>query len=1378
MRRADVVILTAIRLEFDAILKVDAGAVPGSMWEEVMGPNGMPIAFRQFVGHGMRPLRVAVAVAPDMGATAATNTLLPLVEALKPRCIAMCGVCAGRPSKTNLGDVVAEDRTFYHDTGKQRSDGVEQDLTTYKLRDDWKAALEGLDVVANFRDAEWFKARPLTTEAREHRALVALRDGEPEPWKVTDPTLDVDEWKRIVGSLRERQWLAASGRELTDEGRRMVDDLIFKHMGRLPDLSSAGTVQPFRLHVDPIGSGTRVIEDETIWTFISQVMRKALGLDMESAALGELAHRQRQYQLDTVVMKGVMDFADKGRDDHFKEFAARASAECLLWFLRGHVRTEVTPGFDDLLTPGTSPSPSVAPSSSPSSASLPSFLLNARHAVVPWHEGGRSNILEDLDAWADDASRPVAVRLLHAEGGIGKTRLAIEWVRRRRERHDVAGFLVRNPDSRWLERLCGLGPPVLVVVEYAESRADLIALLERVAAFAAATGPRRRVRVLLLARGDGDWWSGLRRHSGAIGALLEDSVSVQLSPLAATVAEREAVFVEASKKFAEVRGHPAVLRPPISLDDERFGRVLYLHMAALAAVEGVAFDAGSLMDAILDHEQRFWVSEAAARHSVPVDVALARQLVAAATLRGGLSTEDEARELCARLARRGLTRDDEVLITLLHYVYERAGETRYLPGLEPDLLGEAMVLRVAAPPKGGGVPVGDTWIQRVLVEGDDAAALTTAFTVLGRASATAPVVIRPWIANLLCSDLPVRAVLALRAAKIVGQRTALSILGDLLAEALDQRGSAVIALDLEREEIPRPTVSLMRVAVWQSRTFLEQAPQGDATSTTEIRARLFAQHGADLAVLGHHEAAYAATHKAVELYRTLRTRNPDVFQRDLAACLNNLGNTLSDLGQRETALVVAQEAVDLRRALAARNPDEFQSDFAASLSNLGNRLSDLGRHEAALAATREALGLYRTLATRSPNVFQPDIARSFNSLGASLNGLGQYEAALAATREAVGLYRRLATRNPDAFQHYLAGSLDNLSIMLSDRGEREAALSAVREAESLYRTLAMRNPDAFQPRLAAALNNLGSGLSDLGQREAAFVVTREAVDLYRSLVTRNLNAFQPQLAGTLNNLGSRLLGLGQREAALTVIREAVALHRKLAEDNPDAFEPDLASSLTNLGNALREPSQREAALAASSEAADRYRTIATRNPDAFQPALALSLGNLGAMLSDLARHEAALMVTREAVDLYRTLVTRNPDTFRPALASTLNNLGSMFRNLGQHGMALVVAREAVDLYRMLAMDNPEAVKPNLANSLDTLGNVLSDLGQRETALETMQEAADLIWPFFERLPRAHVNLTGMILRATRSFHEALGRELSSIFIEREDSFAGIARTLT
>ncbi len=239
-----------------------------------------------------------------------------------------------------------------------------------------------------------------------------------------------------------------------------------------------------------------------------------------------------------------MDFADHGRDDHYKEFAARASAECLLWFFRERVPTETIAGFDDLLTPGTARLPD---------APAPSMLLNARYGVVPWHEAGRSEILASLDAWADDPSYPVAVRLLHAEGGVGKTRLAIEWVRRRRGRYDLAGFLVPAPDTRWLERLCGFGPPVMVVIDYAESCADLVAVLQRVAAFGASTGPHRRVCVLLLARNDGDWWKSLPQRSLEIAELLEGREPINLLPLATTTTDRGGPRLELPLDLSEIK---------------------------------------------------------------------------------------------------------------------------------------------------------------------------------------------------------------------------------------------------------------------------------------------------------------------------------------------------------------------------------------------------------------------------------------------------------------------------------------------------------------------------------------------------------------------------------------------------------------------------------------------------------------------------------------------------------------------------------------------------------------------------------------------------------------------------------------------------------
>ena len=1411
-RRADVIVLTAIPLEFEAVLDVEAGAVPGSSWDKLSGPSGLPLAFRSFAVDTGRPLRVAAALAPAMGPTAATHTLVPLVEELKPRCVAMCGVCAGRRGKTQLGDVVVADRLFYRDTGKQLPDGVLQDLTTYQLRDDWKTALETMDVVARFRDAAWFRTRPLTAQWREGRVLAALRNGVARPWSQVDATLDPHGSRALVASLRARGLLARTGRELTPAGHRLVDDLQFEHGDQLPDLSPSGAFQPFRLHVAPLASGTQAVEDEAVWAFISPAMRKTLGLDMEGAVLGELAHRQRQHAIDAVVMKGVMDFADPDRDDHFKAFAARASAECLLAFLRERIPTERQAGFDDLLTPGTS--------SVPARSLPPSSLLLARHTVVPWHDAGRAAILAELDAWADDPARDVAVQLIHAAGGVGKTRLAIEWVRRRRGRHDVAGFLVPRPDERWLERLCGLGPSVLVVIDYAERRADLVELLERVAAYAAGVGPRRRLRILLLARSDGDWWAAVQRHSAVIDALLHDVAPITLSALADSARDREAVYREASAVFAAVRGRDVVPRSPIALEGPGFDRVLYLHMAALAAVEGAAlaalgavsgavFDAGSLMDVILDHEERFWIRQAGSRHAVAVYVPLARQLMAAATLRGALATQDDARQLCAHLAGRLRTDNDDAMIALLHDVYARTAEPAFLPGLEPDLLGEAMVLRVAQPPRGAGVAAGDAWIDRVFTDGDDEAALLTGFIVLGRASVIAAPAVGPWIQTLLDTELSTRAVIALRAAKTIGQHSALSVLGDLLADALERRDSAVIAVDLDREQIPYPTVSLQRVATWRSQRLHKTAPGGDDAAAMSERAAALAQAGLDLDAAGKRDRALAAAQQAVTLYGILAAQNADEFQPPLARSLNNLGNSLSDLGQREEAITRLREAVALCRGLVSRAADAFEPDLAMSLNNLGTVLHALEQHDEALAVLREAVELYRRLAERNPDAFQAGLAMSLNNLGVEWGKLGQHDDARRATHQAVQIYQKLAKHNSDAFQPDYTKSLSNLGIRLSSLGRHDPALAVTQKAVNLYRKLAERHPDAFQAVLANSLNNLGLRLGDLRQPHQAQNATREAVGYYRVLAAQSAEAFQPALAMSLSNLGKQSADLGQKDKALEATQEAVNLYSALSIRDPDApkratgesrnglrltlsfgertsalatprrptsvrsitstglrrhnaFQHQLAQSLTQLSSRLGDVGQHDAALAITREALSTYRWLAIWKPETFQPDLARSLNHLGKVLGGRGQHEEALATTSEAVELWRKLVARNPDAFGADFAKSVTHLSRRLSDAGQQDGALAATREAVDAYRQLAASQPEAFELELARSLNDLGNRLSGLGQRDAALVATREAVELCRMLVARSPDAFepdlaqsLNNLGNRLSSARQHDEAL-----------------------
>jgi tetratricopeptide (TPR) repeat protein/nucleoside phosphorylase len=1154
MHQVHVVILTAISLEYQAAKQVDAGASEGSRWEEAKGPNALPVAFRMFRGKGDRPLRVAVAQAGDMGGVAAANALVQLVEKYKPLCVAMCGVCAGHPRKTNLGDVIAPERLFFHDTGKREPDGVKQDLKTYNLRDDWKVALEHFDFAARFQNEHWWKKRPVPYEWQENWVLAMLHQGVADP--ATHPEREVccPQWGPVIKALWQSGHVQPGTLNITEEGRQRIRAILIEHLHKFPDLSPGGEVLPFKVHVAPMGSGNHVVEDEQIWDFISEHMRKTLGLDMESAVIGAVAHAQRDKQLEAVVMKGVMDFANHGRDDQFKQFAARASAECLIAFLRDQINVEVIPGVDDLLVSGTEER---LPENPP-----PSALLQARYEVIPFHERGREVLLAELERWSDTGP-PVAVRLLHAEGGAGKTRLAIEWIRRRRALGWAAGFLSKEVPEDWFERLWGLGQQVLVVIDYAESRSELRAVLLRMVRYAqqGGAGALRRVRLLMLARNAGDWWQSLRQSDAALEAWLGVTPPWELTPLASEVDERERVFHEAAERFAKRKGKVYERRTSVHLADTRFRRVLYLHMAALATVEGLEFKTNDLMKVVLDHEERFWETRAARLSVLTLSSqrAMARQVVAAATLRGGLADSGEAVRMTERIVGHTLSDEGRELLLLLHRIYERsgAGPSVFLPGLEPDLLGEGMVLRVAAPePKEVRLP--DDWIERVFPVEEEAEVVAFGFEVLGRASAEGPTVLRPWIERLLAGQLHRRGKLALKAAKAVGLRTALSVLGDVLADQLEARGDARLAHELSAVGIPYPTVSLGRVAEWTNRTRLLELKASEEERILVQRAVLQNDLGNSLCIRGQHEEALKASQQSVEILRVLAQRHPELLQPFLATCLDNLGLRLSARGQRDEALKAVSEAIELRRALAQRDPDAHLPSLATSLNNIGLRLGELGRYEEALQATEEATKSLQALAQQDPEIFLPRLADSLNNLGFRLGDVGRHE---------------------------------------------ESIETAVRAVE-IYRSLAHNRPDAFLPGLAASLSNLGISLGALGRHEEALRSAKESVELRRALADHNPDAFLPQFASSLNNQGAVLMHLNRYPEALTLIEDAIKIRRALAKKNSDAILPDLASSLHNKGLLLKELARNEEALIAFAEAFDNLWPFFERAPSGFTSALA------------------------------------------------------------------------------------------------------------------------------------------------------------------------------
>ena len=317
----------------------------------------------------------------------------------------------------------------------------------------------------------------------------------------------------------------------------------------------------------------------------------------------------------------------------------------------------------------------------------PSALLRAEFGIVPFE--AREQEIADLENWCQD-SRPLAVRLYTGAGGMGKTRLMIELARRLRRAGWRAGFAVADlpADGTPLAWLMRDARSLFLVVDYAETRRrDVRALIS--AALGSAPGT---VRIVLLARAEADWWRDLRAQGGGVGDMLAGpAASVHaLDPLAGDPARREAAFRSAAGSFARVLGRAAPAGGP-ALDSSVYNRVLFIHLAALAAVEAQSADSEEeLLEFALRREQQFW--DAGVR-AAGLDFLAGRpiaQAAAVATPAGAAAGRAQAVRLIGAaplLAGQPATVVSAVA-ELLHQLYP---SEQWLQGVQPDLLGEHLV---------------------------------------------------------------------------------------------------------------------------------------------------------------------------------------------------------------------------------------------------------------------------------------------------------------------------------------------------------------------------------------------------------------------------------------------------------------------------------------------------------------------------------------------------------------------------------------------------------------------------------------------------------------------------------------------------------------
>ena len=428
--------------------------------------------------------------------------------------------------------------------------------------------------------------------------------------------------------------------------------------------------------------------------------------------------------------------------------------------------------------------------------------------------------------------------------------------------------------------------------------------------------------------------------------------------------------------------------------------------------------------------------------------------------------------------------------------------------------------------------------------------------------------------------------------------------------------------------------------------------------------------------------------------------------------LANIAVTLHDLGDYAGARQRQEQVLDARRRLlGADHPDTL-----TALANLAVTLGDLGDYAGARQRQEQVLDA----STRLLGADHPHTLTALSNLAGTLHDLGDYAGARQRQEQVLDARRRLlGADHPDTLTALanIAGTLGDLGDYAGARQRQEQVLDAS------TRLLGADHPDTL-----TALSNLAVTLGDLGDYAGA----RQRQEQVLDASTRLLGADHPDTLTALSNLAGMLHDLGDYAGARQRQEQVLdASTRLLGADHPDTL-----TALANLAGMLRDLGDYAGARQRQEQVLDaRRRLLGADHPDTLN-----ALANLAGTLGDLGDYAGARQRQEQVLDASTRLLGAD----HPHTLTALANIAGTLRDLGDYAGARQRQEQVLDAStRLLGADHPHTLTA-LANIAVTLRDLGDYAGARQRQEQVLDASTRLLGADHPHTLTALSNLAGTL----------------------------------